>query len=184
MTVADFMTRKVITVAPDASLAEAAKLMLDHKISGLPVVDKEGHVVGIVSEHDLLRRRQGVDGAGAERRPHWLQVLGETAGSAGEIAQFRNRTVNDVMTLDPVTVAASTSLREASRLIEYRGFKRLPVVENGKLVGIIARADLVRALAYGRNGVAATTPDVSVTEQLRELERQNWRNRVRVMKPF
>ena len=99
-------------------------------------------------------------------------------------AQFRNRTVNDVMTLDPVTVAASTSLREASRLIEYRGFKRLPVVENGKLVGIIARADLVRALAYGRNGVAATTPDVSVTEQLRELERQNWRNRVRVMKPF
>ena len=98
--------------------------------------------------------------------------------------QFRTRTVNDVMTLDPVTVAASTSLREASRLIEYRGFKRLPVVENGKLVGIIARADLVRALAYGRNGVAATTPDVSVTEQLRELERQNWRNRVRVMKPF
>ena len=91
--------------------------------------------------------------------------LSETAGSAGEMTQFHTRTVNDVMTLNPVTVAANASLREASRLIEHRGFKRLPVVENGKLVGIIARADLVRALAYGRNGVAATTPDVSVTEQ-------------------
>ncbi len=184
MTVAAFMTRRVITVTPEASLAEAAKLMLDHKISGLPVVDAAGHVIGIVSEHDLLRRRQGGEGAKAEQRPHWLRLLSETAGPAGEMTQFHTRTVNDVMTLNPVTVAANASLRAASRLIEQRGFKRLPVVENGKLVGIIARADLVRALAFGRNGVAATTPDVSVTERLGELERQNWRNRARVMKPF
>ncbi len=181
MTVADFMTRRVITVAPDAPLAEAAKLMLDHKISGLPVVDEAGHVVGIVSEHDLLRRRQAGE---AEQRPHWLQVLSDAAPSAGEMAQFRNRTVNDVMTPNPVTIAANSSLKEASRLIEARGFKRLPVVQRDRLVGIIARADLVRALAYGRNGVATMTPDVSVTEQLRELERQNWRNRARVMRPF
>ena len=81
MTVADFMTRRVITVAPDASLAEAAKLMLDHKISGLPVVDAAGHVVGIVSEHDLLRRRQGVEGAKAEQRPHWLRLLERNGGT-------------------------------------------------------------------------------------------------------
>jgi len=181
MIVEDFMTRRVISVAPDASVLDAARLMLEHKISGLPVVDAAGHVVGMVSEHDLLRRRENHE---AGRRPHWLQLFSERAGSAGEMAEFQTRKINEVMTPDPVTVSATSTLREASRLIEDRGVKRLPVVQNGKLVGIIARADLVRALAYGRNGVAATTPDVSVVERLRELERQNWRNRARVVKPF
>jgi CBS-domain-containing membrane protein len=181
MIVADYMTRKVITIAPDTAISEAAKLMLEHKVSGLPVVDGRGHIVGIVSERDLLRRRADEK---REQRPHWLQLLNETAGSTGEVAQFQSRKVNEVMTPDPATVAASASLKEASRLIEQHGFKRLPVVENGKLVGIIARADLVRALAHGRNGAVAPTLDVSVLERLRELERQNWRNRARVIKPF
>jgi CBS domain-containing protein len=180
MIVADFMTREVITIGPDAAVSEAAKLMLEHKISGLPVIDRLGHVVGIVSERDLLRRRG--DGR-PDQRPHWLQLMKETAGAAGEMTQLLSRKVNEVMSPDPVTVTPGASLKEVSRLIEDRGFKRLPVVENGKLVGVLARADLVRALAHNRNGGVATTLDISVQERLRELERQNWRDRART-KPF
>lgn len=176
------MTRQVITVGPDTSIVEAAKLMLEHKISGLPVVDAAGHVVGIVSEHDLLRRPERNEG---RQGPHWLQLMIEMAGLAGESARFHDRKVNEVMTRNPITVAATSSLGEACRLIEERGIKRLPVVQNGKLIGIIARADLVRALAQTIEGAAAaTTRDVGVDERLRELERQIWRNRARWPKPF
>ena len=184
MRVGDFMTRRVITVAPDASIVEAAKLMLEHKISGLPVIDAAHHVVGIVSEHDLLSRRQGDE---RKQGSHWLQLMIERAELAGKSARFHDRKVNEVMTPDPVTVAATFSLGEACRLIEDRGIKRLPVVQNGELIGIIARADLVRALAQDtERAAAATTRDVSVDERLRELERQNLRNRARgrTSKPY
>ncbi len=184
MRVEDFMTRRVITVAPDASIVEAAKLMLEHKISGLPVIDAAHHVVGIVSEHDLLGRRQGDE---RKQGSHWLQLMIERAELASESARFQDRKVNAVMTPDPVTVAANSSLGEACRLIVDRGIKRLPVVQNGELIGIIARADLVRTLAQDIEcAAAATTPDVSVDERLRELERQNLRNRARgrTSKPY
>ena len=180
MRIADFMTRRVVTVAPDASIVAAAKLMLDNKVSGLPVVDAAGHVVGIVSEHDLLRETD--DG---RRGPHWLEMMIEGAALADESARFHDRKVNEVMTPHPVAIAATSSLREACRLIEDHGFKRLPVVENGKLVGIIARADLVRAFAQAtENAGAAKVPDVSVDERQRELERQIWRERARQPRPF
>ncbi len=178
MTVGDFMTRRVVTVTPDAPVLVAAKLMLEHKISGLPVVDAEQHVVGIVSEHDLLRQPDG-----GKRKPHWLQLMAEQKGLAGETASFRDRKVNYVMTPNPVTITANSSLEEACRLIADHGIKRLPVVEDGKLVGIIARADLVRALAQARQKVGVTT-DVSVEERQRQLEREIWRSRTRVTKPF
>ncbi len=178
MTVGDFMTRRVVTVTPDAPVLVAAKLMLEHKISGLPVVDAEQHVVGIVSEHDLLRQPDG-----GKHKPHWLQLMAEQKGLAGETASFRDRKVNYVMTPNPVTITASSSLEEACRLIADHGIKRLPVVEDGKLVGIIARTDLVRALAQARQKVRVT-PDVSVEERQRQLEREIWRSRTRVTKPF
>ena len=163
MRIADFMTRRVVTVAPDASIVAAAKLMLDNKVSGLPVVDAAGHIVGIVSEHDLLRETD--DG---RRGPHWLEMMIEGAALADESARFHDRKVNEAMTPHPVAIAATSSLREACRLIEDHGFKRLPVVENGKLVGIIARADLVRAFAQATEEAgAAKVPDVSVDERQR-----------------
>jgi CBS domain-containing protein len=180
MNVSDYMTRPVISVSPDTSVIAAAKLMLDHKISGLPVVDAADRVVGIVSEHDLLRRPEGDH----LERPHWLQLMTESSALNGEKTQFRERKVSEVMTPDPVTVSTNSSLEEACRLIEERGVKRLPVVLNGKLVGVIARADLVRALARTMVIGPAGAPDVSVQEQLRELERQMWRNRTRMRKPF
>ena len=144
MMVREFMTPRVIAISPDASIADAAKLMLENKISGLPVIDATRHVVGIVSEHDLLRPREGDKG---KLGSHWLQLMIERARLVEESARFQDRRINDVMTPSPITVAPNSSLGEACRIIEERGVKRLPVVENGKLVGIIARADLVRALA-------------------------------------
>jgi CBS domain-containing protein len=182
MMVGEFMTRRVITIAPDSSIIEAAKLMLEHKVSGLPVIDAAHHVVGIVSEHDLLRRRESDKG---KQQSHWLQLMIEGAGLTDESARFHEQSVNEVMTANPITVAPTSSLGEACRLIEERGMKRLPVVQNGKLVGIIARADLVRAFAQAVARATGTTKrDDSIDDRLRELERQIWRNRVRGPKPF
>jgi CBS domain-containing protein len=176
--IADFMTRQVITVAPDAPIVEAAKRMLDNKVSGLPVVDAAGQVVGIVSEHDLLRET-------GKHGPHWLEMMIEGAALADETARFHDRKVSEVMTPHLITIAATSSLQEACRLIEDHGFKRLPVVENGKLIGIIARADLVRAFAQAAEDAgAAKVLDVSVDERQRELERQIWRDRARLSRPF
>jgi CBS domain-containing protein len=183
MIVGDFMTRRVVTVRPDDSILDAARLMLEHKISGLPVVDAENHVVGIVSEHDLLRPRRNGDGT---EGPHWLQLMIEKAGlSGGAAAGIHDREVREVMTKHAVTVNATSSLGEACRVIEDLGVKRVPVVQDGKLVGIIARADLVRALAQGiESATTAAAPDVSVDQRLSELERQIWRSRARVSRAF
>jgi CBS domain-containing protein len=181
MMVGECMTRRVITIAPDSSIVEAAKLMLDHKVSGLPVVDAARHVVGIISEHDLLRRRE----SGKGKQPHWLQLMIERTGLINESAQFHERKVSEVMTANPITVAPTSPLREACRLIEEDGIKRLPVVHNGELVGIIARADLVRAFAQTVDNVTARTMrDESIDDQLRELQQQILRNRARLPKPF
>lgn len=182
MRVEHFMTRQVVTVAPDTPILEAAQLMLRHRVSGLPVVDASGCVVGLISERDLLGRRK--DDAGMER-PHWLELMLERAELADVPARFRDRKVSEVMTLNPVTVTAASPIAEACRLIGEHGIKRLPVVEDGKLVGIIARADLVRALARAAEKTAtAKKPEVSVDARLIELERQNWRHRARLAKPF
>jgi CBS domain-containing protein len=182
MIVRDFMTRQVVSIAPDASVVEAARLMLEHQVSGLPVVDAAHHVAGVVSEHDLLRRRESDKD---KKQSHWLQLMIDRARFADESARFHDRKVEEVMTPNPVTVAPSSSLGEACRLIEERGIKRLPVVQNGELVGIIARADLVRAFSQAVASVTGTTiRDDSIDDRLRELERQIWRSRARGPKPF
>jgi len=176
----DFMTRRVVTVTPDTSILAAAKLMLENHISGLPVVDTSAHVVGIISESDLLRD----DGKGVDGSP-WLQMMVGPDALPGEPAQLGARKVGDVMTRGPVTVAPGASIAQACRLMEQHGIKRLPVVENDTLVGLIARADLVRAFAQSTEKSApAPIPDVSIDSRLAELERQIWRNRARVTRPF
>lgn len=183
MKVGDFMTRRVISVAPEASLLDAARLMLQHNVSGLPVVNAAGQVVGIISEHDLLRRRKDDDG---QEGPHWLELMIEKQDlSETQATHFHDRKVGEAMTADPVVIAPTASIQQACRLIEERGVKRLPVVHDNKLTGIIARADLVRAFAKASDGFsAAPTPDVSVSERLRELERQNWQIGAREKKPI
>jgi CBS domain-containing protein len=174
MKVANFMTRKVATVNPDTPVLTAAKLMLERKISGLPVVDGAGCVCGIVTEHDLLRHDE------PEGKARWLRLIVERTDLSGEAAGLHARTVGDVMTRDPVTVTEATPLEEAGRLITERGFKRLPVVRGRELVGIIARADLVHALTKAiRRAEEAAARDESANARLLELERQALLHRAR-----
>jgi CBS domain-containing protein len=144
MQASEIMTPDVIVVRPDTPLADVVQLMLTHRISGLPVVEN-GVVVGIVSEGDLLRRPE----TGTERRQrHWLlQLFSSDEGDAAEYVRTHGMTAGEVMTTDVVSIAETTPLEDIATLLESRGIKRVPVVREGKLKGIVSRADLLRSLA-------------------------------------
>jgi CBS domain-containing protein len=178
MRVEDFMTRRVVTITPDTTLLAAAKLMLEHRVGGLPVLDASARIIGIFSESDLLRE-EGEDGS------PWLRMMVGPDGEPPEPARLAARKVGDVMTRNPITIAPDASIAQACELLHERRLRRLPVVQGGQLVGMIARADLVRAVAVSAEEVAPTpVRDVSVDARLNELERQIWRNRARVVRPF
>ncbi|HYH38149.1 MAG TPA: CBS domain-containing protein [Azospirillum sp.] len=140
----DLMTPQVITISPDATIADAARTMLENRISGLPVVNAAGQVVGIISEGDLLHRVE----LGTERhRSWWLGIVSGGTLPAEDFIKSHARKVADVMTAHVVSVDESASPEEVVRLMETRRIKRVPVVRNGVLVGIISRANLLRALA-------------------------------------
>ena len=145
MRAADVMKHRVTTIAPDATVAEAARLMLEHSISGLPVVDAKGKLVGMVTEGDLLRRSE----TGTERRrPRWLEFFLGAGRLAGEYAHAHGRKVDEVMTPKVFSVDPTTPLETIVGLMEKHRIKRLPVVEKGWLVGIVSRANLLSALAH------------------------------------
>ncbi len=146
------MTRNVVTVTPETAIADAAATMLKNHISGLPVVDGKGHLVGIVSEGDFLRRFE----IGTQRkRPNWLQFFLGPGREAKEFVQERGRKVGEVMTPEPVTVTEETTLEELVQTMEGHSVKRLPVMSDDRLVGIVTRANLLRAVA----GLAREVPD-------------------------
>lgn len=138
----DVMTTVVATIPADATVREAAKLMLERRISALPVMDGKDRVIGIVSEGDLVRRAELGTDAG---RPWWLQAFAE--GSAQDYLKTHGTSVRDVMSSPAVSVRRTTPLDELARLLEKHRIKRVPVLEAGRLVGIVSRADLVRRLA-------------------------------------
>lgn len=150
LSAADVMTRNVATVTPHTSLRAAAKLMASRKISGLPVVNAAGKLVGMVTEADLLRPDEE-----AESRHHWwLDMLAEGHDLSPEfLAAMRltERPVEKVMHHEVVTVEETTPLRDVAKLIVEKGIKRVMVVNDGKLVGVVSRADLVEAIAQGRD---------------------------------
>ncbi|HJU18725.1 MAG TPA: CBS domain-containing protein [Stellaceae bacterium] len=143
MDTAEVMSRRVVTVTPETAVIEAARLMLQHRVSGLPVVDEGGAVIGIVTEGDLLRRAET---GTARRRSHWLELLIGPARLARDYVQAHARTVGEVMTRKILWATPHTPLAEVVQLMERHHVKRLPVIEGGSLVGIVSRADLVRAL--------------------------------------
>ena len=149
MNAAEVMTRQPITAGPTMSVRDVAKLLLEHRISGVPVMDASGALLGIVSEGDLVRPP---DVARDEQASWWLEVLAEGEDLALEFLAYvraGDRLVRDLMTREVVTVEEETPLPEVARLLEEHRIKRVPVLRQGRVVGIVSRADLVRALMHG-----------------------------------
>lgn len=143
MIVRDVMTREVAAVQANASIEAAIALMLERGISGLPVLDEQGAAIGIVSEGDLLRRTE----LGTVRpQPGWIQFVVDPDRLAETYAREHGRRVSDVMTRTLVTVSPEATLAEAAELMARHRIRRVPVIEHGRLAGIVARADLLRAL--------------------------------------
>jgi CBS domain-containing protein len=173
MNVRDAMTPRIISIATDAPITQAMRLMLQNRISGLPVVDGKGELVGMVTEGDFLRRGE----IGTQRqRARWLEFLIGPGRLADEYVRARGRKVEDVMTREPVTVTEDTPLDEVVRLMERHRIKRLPVVRGDQLVGIVTRANIMHALvSLATETKPATGDDAGIREQiLAECRRQSW----------
>lgn len=144
---ASIMTRDVVTCGPDATVAEVAALLAEHEISAVPVCDKDGRLLGMLSEGDLMRP---FGAANEMRRAWWLGMLAEGTELAPEFLDYvrvDKRRAHDLMTREVITATERTSAGEIADLINKHRIKRVPILRDGKLVGIVSRADLVRALA-------------------------------------
>lgn len=169
----DVMRRDVVTVTPETPLAAAVETMLARRISGLPVIDSHGAVIGIVTEGDLLRRVE----TGTElEAPAWRAWLAGPARSARDYVRTHARKVGDVMTRPAITVEADTDLSDVVALMESQSIKRVPVLERGRLAGIVSRADLLRALErLLPKGQTQAVEDAELRRRaLAELDRQRW----------
>jgi CBS domain-containing protein len=180
MQVRDVMTRNVVSVKADDSILSAARLMLQNRISGLPVLDANGALVGVVTEGDFLRR--GELGT-TKRRPRWVEFLLGPGKLAQEYVHQSGRKVFDVMTRDPHTVSEDAMLESVVTQMERHRVKRLPVMRDGKLVGIISRANLLHALAsLARETKAASGDDAAIRDRILEaLAKQHWALAVNVV---
>jgi CBS domain-containing protein len=176
MRATDVMTPNVITVGPDTSVQALATLLWERGISGAPVVDSSGRMVGIVSEGDLLHRAElGTEHRAERRQSWWLEHFAK--GLARDYVKSHGRTVKDIMTRDVVTVTEEANLADVATLLETSGIKRVPVMRDGKIVGIVSRANLVRAL--GATMGALTSPvggdDHAIRARLlAELAQHQW----------
>jgi CBS domain-containing protein len=169
----DVMTSPVVSIEPDASIWQAVRIMLQRHISGLPVIDQKDALVGIVTEGDFLRRAE----TGTQRRrPRWLEYLIGPGRLADEYTRSHGRKVSEIMTADPLTITEDTPLDEIVRLMEKRQIKRLPVVCDQHVVGIVSRANLVHALASVARDIRPTLPsDQAIRDRiLAELAIQSW----------
>lgn len=179
MRAADVMTRAVVTVQPNASIVDAIRLMLGQRISGLPVVGEAGELVGILTEGDLLRRTE----IGTERqRPQWLSFLRGPVRRAGDYVHENGRKVEEVMTREVCSQDEEASLEKIASLMESKRIKRVPIVTNGRLVGVISRADLLRTLVETLAQIPSTAaPDVALQNQVTaQMSRQSWGGRDQV----
>ena len=173
MRAAEVMTRDVATVTPETPIVDAIQLMLDRRVSGVPVVDAQGAIVGILSEGDLLRR---VELGTEHRRPAWLTFLRGPDREAVDYVRTHTLRVDDVMTRRPDCVDEDAALDAVVAHMTHRHVRRLPVVANGKLVGIVSRADLVRALGQSlKHRPHVNRDDAAIRSDLiSEIEQQPW----------
>ena len=163
MKAADVMVSNVITVSPEATVQDVANILMTNRISAVPVVTASGDLVGIISEGDLIRR---VETDTDRRRSWWMELLLGRGPLAAEYVKSQSHKVSHLMSRDVITATPDTPLRDIAGLLEKNGIKRVPIVDNGKLVGIVSRANLVQALAAQKNPVAAQPPgdDLAIRE--------------------
>jgi CBS domain-containing protein len=174
----DVMTTKVITVAPETSVQDLAALLGNHGISGVPVVDAANTLIGVVSEGDLLHRAEtGTERRTERRRARWLDTFAGDRDLARHYVKSHGRAVRDIMTRDVITVTETTELDEIANLLETKRIKRVPVVRDGKVIGIVSRANLVRALVATKSQHTTDTDADDRTIRgalLAELRAQEW----------
>jgi len=142
VTIQDIMTREVITVSPATPIHTAAQVMATHGVSGLPVVDDDGQLVGIISDGDLILRQKR-----QTERPWWRAFFENAEQVAAEYRKATAVTVGEVMTRAVLSVSPVWGLEMAATILHNRRIRRLPVVLDGRLIGVVSRADLIRALA-------------------------------------
>jgi len=167
------MTRPVITVAPETPIIEAANIMLQRHVSGLPVVDGSGKLVGIVSEGDFMRRSE----IGTQRqRGRWLKLILGPGKAATDFVHEHGGKVGEIMTPEPLTVTEDTALEDIVRLMEKHSVKRLPVVRGDQIVGIVSRANLLQAVAsLARQIPDPTADDDHIRNRIIDaLEKNDW----------
>ena len=139
----DVMTTEVVYAGPETSVRAIAQTLLKRRISGVPVADDDGRVIGMISEGDLMRRPESETD---QPRSWWLELIEGPEDRAGHYLKSHGLTARDVMTREPITVTEDTPLEEIATLLERKAIKRVPVLRNGKLVGIVSRADLLHGL--------------------------------------
>ena len=175
MNASDVMTRNVISIEPDATVLQAARLMLQHRISGLPVIDKNGNLVGVLSEGDFLRRRETRT---ERRRSRWLEFLMGPGKIASEYTHTHGNRVAEVMTTEVRTVDENAALEDIVELMEHHRIKRVPVMCGQQMVGIVTRSNLMHAMVSMARVApvqAAAKTDGAIREQLlTELENEKW----------
>ena len=176
MNAADAMTKEIVTVNSEANVLEAARLMLQHRVSGLPVVDAGGKLVGMLTEGDLLHRAE----TGTERRrSRWLEMLVGPGRVADEYTHAHARKVGEIMTTPVVSVTPDTPLEKVVETMEHRKIKRVAVVQGGRMVGLVSRSDLLHGLIAASVKPAATASvpgtDAAIRDAiLAEFSRQPW----------
>ena len=172
MRVTDLMTRNCISVLPSTTLADVARIMLENHVTGLPVLDTDGKLLGIVSEGDLLRRAElGTDG----QPMNWLKALLMPSSVAENYVVTHARHVSGVMTKNPVSVTPATELNDVAEVMLRRHIKRLPVLDEGRLVGVISRTDLLRALMRKLIETKADATDEEIRKYIKsEMDHASW----------
>ncbi len=152
LTARDIMTREVITIRPEASVEDLAKLLETHRISGVPVLDPNGVLVGVVTQSDLVQRSRDLDLPPALNILDLHLFLETPSHFQKRLEKLLGNKVRDVMTEDPVTLAPDTPVQEIARVMSSKAVHTLPVLEGGKLVGIVGKLDLIRGLAGSAEG--------------------------------
>lgn len=168
----EIMTTRLVTARPDTPVRELAVQMLEQRISAVPIVDDEDRLLGIVSESDLLRRPET---GGERQRAWWLQLLSDAGDTAAEYVRAHGRYARDVMTRSIIAAHEDTAAAEIADLMQRHSVKRVPVVRDGRLVGIVSRVDLLRGLAAQGAGTAGPVDDGALRAAVEQaLRKADW----------